>query len=156
IGASSKIKKVYCHHEQGASMAAEAYARIATKPALVNVTAGPGGINALNGVFGAYTDSIPMLVVSGQAKRETSLSFNPIPGLRQLGDQEVAIIAMVRPITKGAHLLKAAEGIADVVDAAFGQATQGRPGPVWIDVPVDLQGAQLPPEFGARVTAPVP
>ena len=155
IGASPSFNKIYCHHEQGASIAAEAYARIANKPALVNVTAGPGGINALNGVFGAYTDSIPMVVVSGQVKRETSLSFNPIDGLRQLGDQEVDIVSMVNPITKYVQLLRTPEDIVEMIDLAFNQATQGRPGPVWIDIPVDLQGAQLPQEFEGRVMAPI-
>src|SRR5215471_15787540 len=155
IGACSRMRKVYCHHEQAAAMAAEAYARVAAKPALVNVTTGPGGINALNGVFGAYTDSIAMVVVSGQVKRETLLRFNPIPGLRQLGDQEVDILTMVQPITKWAHLLSSAEEIADTINEAFVKATRGRPGPVWIDLPVDLQGARLPQEFASRATASV-
>ncbi len=76
-------------------MAAEAYARISGQPGVVNVTTGPGGINALNGVFGAWTDSIPMLVVSGQVKRETCMRTQGITGLRQLGDQEADIVAMV-------------------------------------------------------------
>ena len=104
IGSCKSLRKIYCHHEQGASIAAEAYARIAQKPALLNVTSGPGSINALNGVFGAYTDSIPMIIVSGQVKRETMLSFNPVPGLRQLGDQEVDIVSMAKPITKWVYL----------------------------------------------------
>jgi len=155
IGACSRMRKVYCHHEQAAAMAAEAYARVAAKPALVNVTTGPGGINALNGVFGAYTDSIAMVVVSGQVKRETLLRFNPIPGLRQLGDQEVDILTMVQPITKWAHLLSSAEEIADTINEAFVKATRGRPGPVWIDLPVDLQGAQISDDVAAKVTAPL-
>ena len=93
IGKSPALRKIYCHHEQAAAMAAESYARIANKPALVNVTAGPGGINALNGVFGAYTDFVPMIVLSGHVRRETSRSFKPIPGLRQLGDQEADIVS---------------------------------------------------------------
>lgn len=155
IGASDIFKKVYCHHEQGASIAAEAYARVAVKPALLNVTTGPGGINALNGVFGAYTDSIPMIVVSGQVKRETMLSFNVIENLRQLGDQEVDIVSMVRPITKWAYLLREATEIANIIDAAFLAATTCRPGPVWLDVPVDLQGTQLPDQFDLLVNSPL-
>jgi acetolactate synthase-1/2/3 large subunit len=115
IGADSSLQKVYCHHEQGAAIAAEAYARVALKTALLNVTTGPGSINALNGVFGAFTDSIPMIVVSGQVKRETMLSFTPVEGLRQLGDQEVDIVAMVKPIVKWAHLLRNAEDIAKIL-----------------------------------------
>ena len=82
------LSAVCFHHEQAAAMAAEAYARIAELPPVLNVTTGPGGINALNGVFGAWTDSIPMIVVSGQVKRATCLATTPVPGLRQLGDQE--------------------------------------------------------------------
>lgn len=155
IGASEPLKKIYCHHEQGASIAAEAYARVALKPALLNVTTGPGGINALNGVFGAYTDSIPMVIVSGQVKRETMLSFNPVPGLRQLGDQEVDIVAMAKPITKWAHLLKTSEEIAQKIDEAFFEAVTGKPGPAWLDVPVDIQGAVLPEEYEALISRPL-
>lgn len=143
IGRSPALRKIYCHHEQAAAMAAESYARIANKAALVNVTAGPGGINALNGVFGAYTDSIPMLVISGQVKRETLRAFNPAPGLRQLGDQEADIIAMVRPITKSARLLRDPDSLPALLDEAFRETASGRPGPAWIDVPVDLQGATI-------------
>ena len=143
IGNASSIRKIYCHHEQGAAIAAEAYARIAEKPALLNVTTGPGGINALNGVFGAYTDSIPMIIVSGQVKRETLRDFSSNIGLRQLGDQEVDILSMAKCITKYCHLLKGANDIFDVLDDAMREATSGRPGPVWIDVPVDLQGVML-------------
>jgi len=152
IGAEKALQKIYCHHEQGAAIAAEAYARVALKPALLNVTTGPGSINALNGVFGAYTDSIPMLIVSGQVKRETMLSFNPVPGLRQLGDQEVDIISMARPVTKYVHLLRSAEEIADRLDEAFISAVTGKPGPAWLDIPVDLQGAILPDSFVELVT----
>ena len=155
IGAKESLRKIYCHHEQGASIAAEAYARVALKPALLNVTTGPGSINALNGVFGAYTDSIPMVVVSGQVKRETMLSFNPVPGLRQLGDQEVNIIAMAKPVTKWAYLLRTPEEIAQKIDEAFLEAVTGKPGPAWLDVPVDIQGAVLPESYGALVSRPL-
>lgn len=155
IGAKESLRKIYCHHEQGASIAAEAYARVALKPALLNVTTGPGSINALNGVFGAYTDSIPMVVVSGQVKRETMLSFNPVPGLRQLGDQEVNIIAMAKPVTKWAYLLRTPEEIDKKIDEAFLEAVTGKPGPAWLDVPVDIQGAVLPESYGALVSRPL-
>ena len=155
IGASESLRKIYCHHEQGASIAAEAYARVALKPALLNVTTGPGSINALNGVFGAYTDSIPMVVVSGQVKRETMLSFNPVPGLRQLGDQEVDIVSMAKPVAKWVCLLKSAEEIAEKIDEAFFEAVTGKPGPAWLDVPVDLQGAVLPDSFERLITKPL-
>jgi acetolactate synthase-1/2/3 large subunit len=155
IGADQSLKKIYCHHEQGASIAAEAYARVALKPALLNVTTGPGSINALNGVFGAYADSIPMVVVSGQVKRETMLSFTPVEGLRQLGDQEVDIVTMVKPIVKWAHLLRNAQDIAQKIDEAFFQAVTGKPGPVWLDIPVDLQGTVLPSSFDSLIKRPL-
>jgi acetolactate synthase-1/2/3 large subunit len=143
FGAEVRLRKVCCHHEQACAMAAEGYARIAGVPAIVNVTTGPGGINALNGVFGAFTDSIPMLVVSGQVKRETLLATRPQPGLRQLGDQEVDILAMAAPITKARFLLDDPADTVRVIDEAVSIATRGRPGPVWIDVPVDVQGANV-------------
>jgi acetolactate synthase-1/2/3 large subunit len=155
IGANDSLAKIYCHHEQGASIAAEAYARVALRPALLNVTTGPGSINALNGVFGAFTDSIPMIVVSGQVKRETMLSFTPVAGLRQLGDQEVNIIAMATPVTKYASLLRSAEEIVEKLDKAFITAVSGKPGPVWLDVPVDLQGAVLPESITSLVKRPL-
>jgi acetolactate synthase-1/2/3 large subunit len=154
FGAEPRLRKVFCHHEQAAAIAAEAYARIAGRPALVNVSSGPAGINALNGVFGAYTDSIPMIVVSGQAKRETLRTLSPVAGLRQLGDQEVDITHMVRPITKWCHLVRSPEEIQGVMNRAYTEAVSGRPGPVWIDVPVDVQGAEAP-EWGQSDAAGV-
>src|SRR5271154_1308995 len=107
LGRCSRIQYVCCHHEQACAMAAEAYARVAGKPAALNVTTGPGGINALNGVFGAYTDSIPMIIVSGQVKRETLVGTHGLTGtMRQLGDQEVDIVAMVKHITKYAVMIE--------------------------------------------------
>ncbi len=155
IGGAQGLTRVYCHHEQSCSFAADAYARVAKKPALVNVTAGPGGINALNCVFGAFTDSLPMIVVSGQVKRETMREFNPVAGLRQLGDQEVDIVAMAKPITKWVQLVRSENDVPDLVDQAFLEATTGRPGPVWLDVPVDVQGTVLPAALEARVTSPL-
>jgi acetolactate synthase-1/2/3 large subunit len=113
--------------------------------ALVNVTTGPGGINALNGVFGAYTDSVPMLVISGQVKTETVAAFQPLP-LRQLGDQEVDILAMAAPVTKFSASLRDPADTAYLIEKAIWIARSGRPGPVWIDVPIDIQGAQVDPD----------
>ena len=120
-------------------MAADGYARLSGVPACVNVTTGPGGINAINGVYGAYTDSVPMIVVSGQVKRET-LNFNNSK-LRQLGDQENDIVSMVKKITKFSYVLKNPNLVDSVLKYALDLATTGRPGPVWIDVPIDIQGA---------------
>ena len=105
IGGEPRLRYVCNHHEQAAAMAAEGYARVSGKVGVVNVTTGPGGINALNGVFGAWTDSIPMLIISGQVKRQTLMALYQVPGLRQLGDQEVDIIRMVQGITKYAVLV---------------------------------------------------
>lgn len=146
----ARVKTYYLHHEQACAIAAEGYAKILNRPAVVNVTAGPGAINALNGVFGAFTDSVPMIVVSGQARRETLNNVQNIPALRQLGDQEVDILAMVTPITKARFLLTKAEDAAAIVDEAVLIASSGRPGPVWIDVPVDVQGSNIDP---SKITA---
>lgn len=131
------------HHEQACAMAAEGYARVSGKAALVNVTTGPGGINAINGVFGAYTDSIPMLVVSGQVKRQTCKAFHDVPELRQLGDQEAGIVDMVRGVTKYAVILREPQDVRYELEKALYLMTHGRPGPVWIDVPIDIQAAAV-------------
>jgi acetolactate synthase I/II/III large subunit len=133
------------HHEQAAAMAAEGYARIAGKPGILNVTTGPGSINSLNGVFGAWTDSIPMLVISGQVKRETCMATYNLTDLRQLGDQEVDIIRMVKGITKYSVLITEPESIAYHLERAWHLAQSGRPGPCWLDIPVDVQSVQIEP-----------
>jgi len=143
LGTHPRLHCTYMHHEQACAMAAEGYARVSGKPAVVNVTTGPGGINALNGVFGAYTDSIPMLVLSGQVKRETCLDFVPLPGLRQLGDQEGPVIHMAKPVTKFAEVARRPKDLSALLPAALAAATQGRPGPAWIDIPLDVQSATL-------------
>ena len=146
----------FLHHEQSCAMAAEAFARLTNTPCLVNVTAGPGGINALNGVFGAYVDSIPMIVVSGQAKRETLIQNAHIQGLRQLGDQEVDIISMVNQVCKAATILQNPLDVHEVLNHSFQQAISDRPGPIWIDIPIDVQGSVLPPAFEAFIEDPLP
>jgi len=145
IGKESRIQYVCNHHEQASAMAAEAYARISGQPGVVNVTTGPGGINALNGVFGAWTDSIPMLIVSGQVKRETCMRAQGITGLRQLGDQEADIVAMVANITKYAVLIDDPLSIRYHLERAWHLAQSGRPGPCWLDIPVDVQAASIDP-----------
>jgi len=145
IGKEPRIQYVCNHHEQASAMAAEAYARISGQPGVVNVTTGPGGINALNGVFGAWTDSIPMLVVSGQVKRETCMRAQGITGLRQLGDQEADIIAMAANITKYAVMIDDPLSIRYHLERAWRLAQSGRPGPCWLDIPVDVQAALVDP-----------
>lgn len=145
FGRQPGMRCLFLHHEQASAIAAESYARLSGRPALLNVTTGPGGVNTLNGVYGAYVDSIPMFIVSGQVKRETFLRNYPIP-LRQLGDQEVDIVAMVRPITKYAVVLDNPADTRRVVEKAIALMVRGRPGPVWLDIPGDVQGALVDPD----------
>lgn len=135
------IPYVCNHHEQACAIAAEGYARVNQNLAVVNVTTGPGGLNCLNGVFGQWTDSIPVLYISGQVKQSTMLASCPTIPLRQLGDQEVDIVACVKPLTKYSITLADANDIEYVLDKAVYLATHGRPGPVWIDIPINLQAA---------------
>ena len=129
------------HHEQGCAIAAEGYARVNQKLAVVNVTTGPGGLNCLNGVFGQWTDSVPVLYISGQVKSTTTMASYPQIPLRQMGDQEVDIISCVKSITKYAKMITEPIGIKYHLDKAIYEATTGRFGPVWLDIPMDVQGA---------------
>jgi acetolactate synthase-1/2/3 large subunit len=147
LAREKRIRYVCNHHEQASAIAAEGYARITNLPGVVCVTSGPGGINAINGIFGAWTDSIPMLVVSGQMKRETLLATHQLTGrLRQLGDQEADVTSMVRGITKYAQTIMDPESIRYHLERAWHLTTVGRPGPVWLDVPVDVQASMIDPE----------
>jgi len=139
LGSHAGLRCTFMHHEQACAMAAEGYARITGKPAVVMLTTGPGAINALNGVYGAYTDSIPMLVLSGQVKRETCMSFYEECELRQLGDQEAPTVAMAAPVCKMARLVREERELEILLPYVFQQATSGRPGPVWLDIPLDIQ-----------------
>jgi acetolactate synthase I/II/III large subunit len=143
IGRETRIRYVCNHHEQASAMAAECYARVTGMPGVINVTTGPGGINSLNGVFGAWADSIPMLVISGQVKRETCMAVMHTNGLRQLGDQEVDIVRMVKGITKYAVLLDDPNTIRYHLERAWYLTRAGRPGPCWLDIPVDVQSAMI-------------
>jgi acetolactate synthase-1/2/3 large subunit len=144
LGGHPRLRCTFMHHEQACAMAAEGYARISGKPAVVMLTTGPGSINALNGVFGAFTDSIPMIVISGQIKRDTCLSFHDVPSLRQLGDQEAPTIAMAAPICKYAQLVRSEQDLEQMLPEALRQAMTGRPGPVWLDIPLDIQQSTVP------------
>lgn len=143
FGRETRIRYICNHHEQASAMAAECYARVTGKTGVLNVTTGPGGINALNGVFGAWTDSVPMLIVSGQVKRETCMAFTGMKHLRQLGDQEVDIVRMAAGITKYSVLVSDPESIRYHLEKAWYLAAAGRPGPCWIDIPVDVQSAKI-------------
>ncbi|MEI6321697.1 MAG: thiamine pyrophosphate-binding protein [bacterium] len=145
FGRNHQIKIVCCHHEQSCAMAAESYFRVSNRMAAVNVTAGPGATNAITGVYGAYVDSMAMIVISGQSKRETLVRSSGLP-LRQLGDQEIDIVEMVKGITKYAVLIDDPLSVRYHLERALHLATQGRPGPVWLDVPIDVQAAKIDPE----------
>jgi acetolactate synthase-1/2/3 large subunit len=145
FGKNPDLKYFCFHHEQACAMAAESYARLTGKMAAVNVTTGPGGINALNGVYGAWTDSIPMIIVSGQVRYDTTIHSSGLP-LRQLGDQEVDIVRCVEPITKSAVMITDAKDIRYHLERALYLAEAGRPGPTWIDIPLNIQGAAIDPE----------
>ena len=129
------------HHEQACAIAAEGYARINQNLAVVNVTTGPGGLNCLNGVFGQWTDSVPVLYISGQVKYSTMMASCPQIPLRQLGDQEVDIVSVVKPLTKYAKTVTEPLEIKYHLDRAIYEAQNGRKGPVWIDVPINVQAS---------------
>lgn len=142
LGFYPKFQFIATHHEQSAAMAAEAHARITGKIGLLHVTSGPGGTNAITGVYGAWIDSIPMFVVSGQASTDRLISGTP---LRQLGVQEVDILSAVRHITKYAAMVTEPRMIRYHLEKALHYAMSGRPGPVWLDIPIDVQGAAIDP-----------
>lgn len=144
MGRCKRLSYVACHHEQACAIAAESYYRLTNKLAAVNVTTGPGGTNAITGVWGAWTDSIGMIVVSGQVKFETTVRSTPLP-LRQLGDQELDIVKLVSPVTKYAVMVTDPKTIRYHLERALHLAAHGRPGPVWLDIPMDVQGAQIEP-----------
>lgn len=141
---TSNIKTYHNYNEQACAMSADGYARIAKKPAMVLVTNGPGSSNAITGVLGAWQDSVPMIVLSGQVPRHQTLAAEPNP-LRQLGLQEADIISMVKHCTNYAHQLTLVQTIKHEVDKAWHLATTGRMGPVWLDIPIDLQSEMIDP-----------
>ncbi len=142
------------HHEQACAIAAEGYARVNQKLAVVNVTTGPGGLNCLNGVFGQWTDSVPVLYISGQVKYTTTMASCPNIPLRQLGDQEVDIISCVKPLVKYAKMVTEPNEIKYHLDRAIYEATTGRMGPVWLDIPMNVQGALIDEEELKEFIAP--
>jgi acetolactate synthase I/II/III large subunit len=143
FGRNRAIKCIFNHHEQACAIAAEGYARTSGRLGVVNVTSGPGGLNTLTGVLGQWTDSVPVLYLSGQVKFETTIASCPDLGLRQLGDQEADIISIVKPITKFAISIKDPRDTRRILDQALYIAGAGRPGPVWVDIPLNVQGAKV-------------
>lgn len=147
FGHNSRIHCTYNHHEQACAMAAEAYARLDNRIAAVCVTTGPGGTNAITGVVGGWLDSIPMFIVSGQVRYDTTARyaerFTDGLSLRSVGDQEFDITKSVECMCKYAVMLEKPEDIKYILEKAWHLATTGRPGPVWIDVPVNYQGMMI-------------
>ena len=150
FGHKEGLNCTYNHHEQACAMAAEAYARLENRIALLCVTTGPGGTNAITGVVGAWLDSIPMFVVSGQVRYDTTARyaqrFTEGLRLRAVGDQEYDIVKSVEPMTKYAVMLENPLDIRYVLEKGWHLATTGRPGPVWIDIPVNFQGMYIETE----------
>jgi len=146
FGTHKKLECIFNHHEQACAIGAEAYTRLSNRLAVVNVTSGPGGTNAITGVYGAYVDSIGMLVISGQVKWETTVRSTGLP-LRQYGDQELDIEELVRPITKYCFMVTDPESIRYHLEKALYLATSGRPGPVWLDIPLNVQASKINPEI---------
>ncbi len=139
---SSGIKVIHNYHEQACAMAADAYARITNKPALVLVTNGPGSSNAITGVLGAFQDSIPMFVLSGQVPTHQTM-HSQLASLRQLGLQEADIISMVRHCTNYSIQIQDYKQTQEILNEAWDAATSHRKGPVWIDVPIDVQAEKI-------------
>ncbi|MBI4454626.1 MAG: thiamine pyrophosphate-binding protein [Acidobacteria bacterium] len=142
LGKHPGLEYVCNHHEQACAIAAESYARLTSRMAAVCVTSGPGGTNALTGVLGAWFDSVPMIVISGQVRYDTTVRSTGID-LRQLGDQEFDIVKSIANMTKYAVMVTDPAEIRYHLDRALYLATHGRPGPSWIDVPVNVQGAMV-------------
>lgn len=145
LGHQPGMNNIYVQHEQSAAMAAEAYYRMHNELPVVCCTTGPGGTNTLTGVLGAWLDSIPMLVISGQVKYQTTVRSTGVQ-MRILGDQEFDITQVVAPMTKYAEMIIQPEMVKYHLQKALYLATHGRPGPVWLDIPLDIQGGYIETE----------
>ena len=137
---NKKLNFIFTHHEQSAAMAAEAYYRVKKKPAILSVTSGPGGTNAVTGVIGGWIDSIPMIVISGQVESKDLIGNSKT---RQIGIQEANIQEIIKPITKYSKVLDKYSDIEFELSNAIRIANEGRPGPVWIDIPLDIQSKKF-------------
>lgn len=144
LGTVENVKYIANHHEQASAIAAEGYARMHDKIGCCIVTSGPGGTNTLTGVLCSWLDSIPMIVISGQVNKEMTTNYTNLP-LRQLGDQEFNIIESVKNMTKYAIQVNDPSTIKYHLEKACKLATTGRPGPVWIDLPLNIQSSNINP-----------
>ncbi|MCL0045007.1 thiamine pyrophosphate-binding protein [Nitrospinaceae bacterium] len=143
LGTNKDMNYISTHHEQAAAMAAEGNARITGKPGVALVTSGPGATNTLTGVCGAWIDSIPAIFISGQVTSNTLIEGT---GLRQFGVQESDIVSMVKSVTKYAVTIKDPNQVKYHLQKAIYLATSGRPGPVWLDIPLDIQSKRITPD----------
>jgi acetolactate synthase-1/2/3 large subunit len=137
---AKKLNFIFTHHEQSAAMAAEAYYRIKKKASILSITSGPGGTNAVTGVIGAWIDSIPMIVISGQVESKDLIGKSKT---RQIGIQEANIIDVAKPIVKYSKTLTKSSDIELELNKAIDIAYSGRPGPVWLDIPLDVQSQKF-------------
>jgi acetolactate synthase-1/2/3 large subunit len=140
LGKSDKLKYICVHHEQVAAMAVEGFARLKEDVGAAIVTTGPGGTNTLTGVLGCWLDSIPSLFISGQVNLS---HISEGTGCRQIGDQEFDIVSTAKTMTKYAVMVKDKNDVLYELEKAYDLATSGRPGPVWIDIPLDIQGTTV-------------
>lgn len=145
LGHREGLQSIYQHHEQACAIAAESYARIHNRIAALCVTTGPGGTNAITGVVGGWLDSIPMLVLSGQVRYDTTARSTGLP-LRAMGDQEFDITKAVESMTKYCEMVVEPEKIRYCLEKALYLAKTGRPGPCWLDIPLNVQGAYVEEE----------
>ncbi len=152
LGHQPGLHSLYQHHEQACAMAAEAYARIHNKIGVLCVTTGPGGTNAITGVVGGWLDSIPMLVLSGQVRYDTTARWSGV-GIRAMGDQEFDIVKAVDCMTKYSEMVVDPLRIRYCLEKALYLAYSGRPGPCWLDIPLDVQGAYVDTEHLAGFDA---
>ena len=143
LGRSERLEYIACLHEQAAAIAAESYAQNSNEIGAVLVTTGPGGTNTVTGLAAAWIDSTPVLFLSGQVKRSDRIGES---GVRQMGSQEVDIVPLVTPLTKFAVTVMEPTEIRYVLEKAYHLAMHGRRGPVWIDIPLDVQAAEIEPE----------
>lgn len=142
LGHKEGLHCLYNHHEQASAMAAEAYARIHNRIAALCVTTGPGGTNAITGVVGGWLDSIPMLVLSGQVRYDTTARWSGV-GIRAMGDQEFDICKSIDCMTKYSEMVIDPERIRFCLEKALYLSQSGRPGPCWLDIPLNVQSAQI-------------
>ena len=140
---SKKLKYIACHHEQAVAYATESYSRARNKPGAAIVTTGPGGTNCASGVACCWIDSVPAIFISGQVFLNQTIGNS---GLRQVGVQEFDIVNMVKSITKYAVIIRKPNEIKYHLEKAYNICTEGRPGPVWIDIPANIQNAKINPK----------